>query len=190
MIDIETQLNEIRIALREKGTFYEYSAGVSGFFVEPHSEDPENKARVYFRTHSFTSFEDDRDTAIMRMHAWYGTVLHEAGYENLHQEVGGIAVMLPSRKTNPSAEEMLAKLRLAVEASNLDFYTRLTPGRISIFVLRAMPNGIRRTEVFWNEDTGKYRAMPRFGNFVGSLHSSDLSKVVDFVQTELGVGED
>jgi hypothetical protein len=180
---------DARRTLNRGRRVYEYTPGGSGFHVEACPTD-HRVVMVSFKASEHISLGDDspeeKGRIISRTLGLYAEILEEDGYST--HLVGNTLLVgvsgnrhWPTLLTPKSSSLALSELRDAVEHDDLDYYTRLAPGKNSIFVIR----GVLRAEVFYNGDTGLYRAMPRFGGF-GHVRSNDIAKVLEFLRDELG----
>lgn len=183
---------DVRRALRGSGRVFECDRTGSGFVVALCPTD-HRFAKVTFGEVGHTSYQGDREQMIRSTLGVYADVLEKAGYgvrvmKNELSVLVGIkgSRRFPATATPKPTAEGLQVLRDMLEFELLDVYTRLTPGKHSIFVLWMPLGGApRRLEVFYDEETGRYRAMPWMGGFFGSVHTQDLGKVLDFVRTEI-----
>lgn len=186
-------VKDVQRALRKERRCYEYGAdGGSGFHVESCPTD-DRIVLVTFKVADYTTFGDGltKERAIETSLTLYSEILME-GFDYSTHLIGNTLLVgahdnrvWPSMIAPKSSGLALAELRQVVESDGLDYYTRLTPGRNSIFVIKVVSEGVRRTEVFYDGDSGTYRAMPRFGTF-GHVRSNDPAKVLEFLRDELG----
>jgi hypothetical protein len=170
---------------------YPAEARSAGYEVTRCATD-ERFVKVAWKDYDHTSYVEDRTTFVFTRLGNYAAMLEDAGYvvSRLKDEEAILVGVkgsrgFPTTSVAKPKEEALQVLRDVLEFEFLEVYTRVTPGRNSIFVMCVTPKGSRRLEVFYDEQTGEYRAIPWSGGYFGSLRSRDLGKVQDFVRTEL-----
>lgn len=189
-----TKLEEapVRIALQRGNRTSPSSAMNSGWTVGVCEVD-DRFVKVSYWDHAHTTYVgDDREAHVSASLKLYTAILLEAGYA-VSRLKGEEAILVgvkgskgfPTTSVAKPREEALQALRDALEFEFLDVYTRMAPGRNSVFVLLVTTKDTRRLEIFYIEETGEYRAMPWGGGYFGALKSRDLGKVQDFVRTEL-----